>query len=376
MSNCALCDIEITLENDSREHIVPQSIGGRRWVRAFLCKSCNSKAGETWDAVTAEQLNFLCLLFAIQRQDGTVPAGEFETESGQAVAIHPDGHLSLPNIQPAVKISGSNVQIQATRRTKEEARQMFRGMRRRYPKLNIDEAMQKVGEERTYLSEPVRATLNFGGTKSGRSVVKSALAFAVASGISVNLCEQAVGYLRKDDRRPCFGYFYRRDLVSNRPTDKVFHCVAIRADPKSQTLVGYVEFFSLYRMIVCLSSEYTGTPLFNYYAVDPTSGQELAIDLDLSLTEEELRRACANEEDYAVNLSQVFQGVFAIGQSISVDRERNRVVERAWKECIAKLGFSPGDTLRAEDVSALSKCLAAQIEPFLTHLAFRKDEIG
>ena len=240
-SNCALCDIEITLDNDSRAHIVPEAIGGRRWVRGFLCRVCNSLAGEKWDAVAVKQLNYLCLRFAIQRQDGTVPAGGFETQSGQAVRIHPDGHLSLPDARPEVTESGSTAQIKARRHTKPEARKLLLGMKRRYPKLDVDEAMRTVVEDRSYLSEPVRASFNFGGAQSGRCVVISALALAVASGIKAQACEKATSYLRNDDGEPCFGYFYRRDPVTSRPTDRVFHCVAIKADSSSRRLIGYVE---------------------------------------------------------------------------------------------------------------------------------------
>jgi len=211
-SYCALCEKEITLDNDSREHIVPESIGGRRRVGGYLCRDCNSIAGAKWDAVAAEQLNALCLLFGIQRQDGTVPAGDFETESGQTVRVHPDGHMSLRDVEPTVTISGSKAQIKARRRTKAEARKMLNGMKRRYPKLDVDEVMQTLVEERTYLSEPVRATFNFGGLQSGRSVFMAALALAVASGINAKTCEQATDCLRNDKGEPCFGYFYRRDL--------------------------------------------------------------------------------------------------------------------------------------------------------------------
>jgi hypothetical protein len=367
-SNCALCDIEITLDNDSRAHIVPEAIGGRRWVRGFLCRVCNSLAGEKWDAIAAKQLNYLCLLFAIERQDGTVPAGDFETQSGQAVRIHRDGHLSLPDTRPEITESGSTAQIKARRHTKPEARKLLLGMKRRYPKLDVDVAMGTVVEDRSYLSEPVRANFNFGGVQSGRCVVMSALALAVASGIKAQACEKATSYLRNNDGEPCFGYFYRRDPVTSRPTNRVFHCVAIKGDSSSRRLVGYVELFGVYRMVACLSDRYTGNPLFNYYAIDPSSGQELDLDLDLSLSEEEVRCACSNEEDYTANMVEAFQKALAIGQSMSFAREQRKVVKQAWKKCITKLGFSSGQILTREEVMALSKCITTEMLPFLTHL--------
>ena len=121
-------------------------------------------------------------------------------------------------------------------------------------------------------------------------------------------------------------------------------------------------------MVVCLSDHYTGTPLFNYYAIDPSSGQELHLDLDLSLSEEEVRCACSNEEDYSGNMVGAFQKALAIGQSMSFGREQRKVVERAWKECITTLGFSSGQTLTREEIVALSKCITAKMLSFLTHL--------
>ena len=55
MPSCALCEIAITAESDSDEHLIPNALGGRRKVSGFLCRDCNSRTGETWDAALAEQ---------------------------------------------------------------------------------------------------------------------------------------------------------------------------------------------------------------------------------------------------------------------------------------------------------------------------------
>ena len=38
---CVLCESQITDGNDSRKHLIPNAIGGRRKVRGFLCNICN-----------------------------------------------------------------------------------------------------------------------------------------------------------------------------------------------------------------------------------------------------------------------------------------------------------------------------------------------
>ena len=42
---CALCLTQITEENNTNEHIIPNSIGGRKKIRNFICNECNNKTG-------------------------------------------------------------------------------------------------------------------------------------------------------------------------------------------------------------------------------------------------------------------------------------------------------------------------------------------
>ncbi|RMM38858.1 hypothetical protein ALP33_200150 [Pseudomonas amygdali pv. lachrymans] len=48
--DCYLCSEPLTFQNDSGEHIIPNSIGGKREVKGFICGACNGAAGETWDS--------------------------------------------------------------------------------------------------------------------------------------------------------------------------------------------------------------------------------------------------------------------------------------------------------------------------------------
>src|ERR1700733_315962 len=94
--HCALCNVVLTPENNSREHLLPNGIGGQKTVRNVLCKPCNDRTGAEWDAVVSKQLNPLNLLFAIKRDRGSVQAEDYTTVSGQKVRKHPEGHLTLP----------------------------------------------------------------------------------------------------------------------------------------------------------------------------------------------------------------------------------------------------------------------------------------
>ncbi len=364
---CALCGVELTPENDSGEHLIPNSIGGRRKVFGAFCIPCNSTTGSLWDAEVARQLQFLSLKLGVLRDRGTVRSGEFATASGAPVRVHADGSLSFPPTKPLVTEEGKGVKIQIRARTRVEAKKTLRGLKRRYPKLDVGAAMQTIVEESTYWPEPVVASCTFGGPQAGRSAVKSALTLAVSVGVDAQVCNLALAYLQNASAEPCFGFYHRRDLVTNRPRGRVFHCVAVEGDPATGKLIGYVELYCIYRMMIGLSGQYTGPSVKAVHAVDPTNGEELQLDVDLAFEDDELRFALANEDDASPGQLKACDEVMAIAQRLSFEREQARVVRKAYQTTLSKLGLMPGQDMTPEIALAMSKEITQQMMPFLQH---------
>src|SRR5438552_1420214 len=104
---------KITNQNDSREHLIQNSIGGRKRVRGVLCTACNSTAGDGWDAEFARQLQPLSSLFAVSRQRGDGPSQVFTTVSGQQFAQRPTGQLTLarPSYEETETEAGTRISI-------------------------------------------------------------------------------------------------------------------------------------------------------------------------------------------------------------------------------------------------------------------------
>jgi hypothetical protein len=365
--HCALCNQVLTPDNNSREHLLPNGIGGQKTVRNVLCKPCNDRTGAEWDASVSKQLNFLNLLFAIKRDRGTVQAEDYTTVSGQTVRKHPEGHLTLPRQEPVRTQTDQGLRIQTRVTTQQEAKTLLLGMKRRYPQLDVEEHMRNIRVEHSYLSDPILARLQLGGVQAGRSFVKSAYTLAVSSGVHPEVCREARAYLLDQDSKPCFDYFYKRDLVTNRPTDSVFHCVAVAGDPITGQLIGYVELYSTWRVVICLSSQYAGEPFHNSYTVNPTTGEEIQLSFDLNFSLEELRAACNFEDDCSGELSKAFRAMMEIGYPASLERERERVIGRAFATAMERLGVRPGDSLLPEQIPEFSRILMEEVLPCLVH---------
>lgn len=365
--HCAFCDVLLTPESNSREHLLPNGIGGQKTVKNVFCKACNSRTGSAWDAALTKQLNPLNLLFAIKRDRGNVRAEDFTTVSGQQVRVHPEGHLTFLPQEPVRTQTEEGLRVQTRVGTEREAKSFLSGMKRRCPKLDIEKQMSNLVIERTYLNDPIFTQLSPGGPTAGRSFVKSAYALAVAAGVPPKICIEARAYLLAEDGVPCFDFFYKRDLVTNRPQERVFHCVAVQGDPATSQLVGYVELYSAWRMVICLSSQYAGQAFENSYAVDPSTGEEVGLSFDLKFSRDELRAACNSQADYSGELLKALNAMMAIGYPASLARERERVLQRAFSTAMERLGVGPGDCLLPEQVPEFSRIVAEEVMPCILH---------
>ncbi len=366
---CSLCDQALTPNNDSREHLLPNGIGGQKTVHNVLCRSCNERTGAEWDAVVSKQLNLLNLLFAIKRDRGAVQAEDYTTVSGQKVRKHQDGHLTYPRQKPTRIQTDQGLRIQTRAATEQEAKTFLRGLKRRYPQLDVEEQMRNIRVEHSYLFDPIFTTVQPGGAEAGRSFVKSAYTLAAASGVKPEVCAEARAYLLHADGTPCFDYFYQRDLVTSRPTDCVFHCVAVSGNPATGHLIGYVELYSTWRMVICLSAQYAGESFQRSYSVNPATGEEIHLTFDLNFSRDELRAACNCEDDYSVELGKAFNAMMEIGYLASLERERERVLQRAVATAMDQLGIHPGDSLSPEQLPEFTRIMTKEIMPCLVHQA-------
>ena len=301
IQQCILCGRTLTSANSDKEHIILNALGGRKTVTEFICRSCNSETGTNWDAELARQLQPLSLLLGIKRQQGDVKPKRLPTSSGGEVELHADGKMTTTKPSHEITTDGNTKQLKIRARSTKELRKLLRGWQRKYPALK-DRSMadlMSAAQARSYYSpDLIGIPLGLGGEKAGRSLVKSAMALVFDAGIDLNECDLALNYLTKDNAQPCFGPFYDKDkdLVVNRPVEKPFHCVYVKGDSGTGTILGYIEYYSLHRMVLCLSESYSGRDFTTLYAIDPIEGKELSIDIDLNLSMSDIRPVLDSEK--------------------------------------------------------------------------------
>jgi len=366
---CALCDVEITEENDTKEHLIPNAIGGRKKVKGFICEGCNNTSGDDWESELAKQLNPLSLFFGISRERGEAPSQLFETTGGDRLKLNLNGSMDIekPLYTESPLESGAGVQIQIRARSIPEAKRMLKGVKRKYPQVDLNELLDNAKSESSYCPDMLNFSFSFGGHEAGRSIVKSALALAVCSGITAKECAEAINYLRNDESEACFGYFYETDLIKNRPEGIPLHCVSIKGCGKSKQVIGYVEYFGVQRVVLCLANYYEGEDISNTYAINPITGEELSLVVDLNLSNEEIREAYDYKKIPGGSVEAAFGKVIPTGMKASVEKEKDRVLNEAVMHAFKHCGAKEGEMLMPEHVSKLTGLMMEKLEPFILH---------
>lgn len=372
---CALCLKPIDEKNDSREHIIPNAIGGRLKVSSVLCSSCNSGAGQRWDSDLAAQLNPLALLISIVRERGESPSQVLSTVSGKKFLYRTDRTLApaAPTFQ-AIQSEDGSTKISIAARSMEEARSMMKGMRRKYPGIDVDSVLSSAKLDRSFLDEFLDIPSEFGGPFAGRSLVKTALCFAVSHGVPPLDCDTARRYLMDEQGEPCFGYFYSRDLLRPRPPGLPLHCVAVSNRGTDGQLLGYVEYFGVRRQVVCLSENYVGADMHCSYSVDPTTGKEIDLDFEIEFSRQEVDAVYDYQHAEPRCVTSAFEPVIERALKRSEEEVRDRLMQQAlahaWKNCGAK----EGEVLSPSHIAKFSELVVEQLGPYIQQLSRRQRE--
>lgn len=372
---CSLCPNLLTEENLSREHIIPNCIGGRRKTAGFICKTCNNDFGQEWESVLAEQFLWFSLSVGVARERGESPNLKVKVVDGSEFLLRNDGSLTLAKPSYAeTPLEDGKIAIQVSVRSEDEARKLAKGIQRKYPKSNLQVALDNMVTEQTYLDQPINVNLQFGGPSAGRSMVKSALALASEYDVDMGLCGKGLAYLkdRSDDAPPPFGLCYAYDLVVNRPANSMFHCVAVAGIPSVGKILGYVEYFNFARILIELGDGFTGDAFHHTYSIDPTTGVESDIQVDFTSALLDLERAISANSYDLDQFKKAADYVIPIVLEKNFDRERTRVVESAAHFAFQALGVKPGEALDPSHAQEFAAIMTEKIMPFLAaHLVGR-----
>ena len=371
---CALCQTLLTRDNNTREHIIPNALGGRKKIRHFICKRCNDKTGQKWDSEITTQLQPLCTMLNIVRQRGDNRSLSVETVSGRKLTLNPDGSLTIASPDFDVRTDNGKTHVAIQARSMDELEGMLVGMakKKKFSELNVIEVMPQASLTQDYPHEPIHIPFSFGGQLAGRSIVKTCLALAYEAGLTIDDCENAKDCLVSGGQL-CFGYYNVSDPIVNRPANIPLQCAHVRADPGSGQVLGYVEYFGFQKMVVCLSSDYSGPVRGRSYAVNPLTGEELDIEVALNLSADDIPATYDYKRWDYERAKDDLGKVLTLCREIDRDRAIRRAVDEAIEYACVQMGLQDGDILSDEKMFDFSNYAFEKIAPVALRLKFGQE---
>lgn len=120
-------------------------------------------------------------------------------------------------------------------------------------------------------------------------------------------------------------------------------------------------------MVICLSSSYVGDEFKNCYAINPVDGKEIDIDVELSLSPDDIQATYNYEKIPQGSVEAAFDKVIPAGMTASYEKEKSRILKQAVKYAFINCGAKEGEMLMLEHIKKLPSLIMEKLEPFLLH---------
>ena len=149
---CALCKGPAVDEQHSQEHIIAAAMGGRRTVSGFICRTCNSSKGSTWDAALADDLEDLARILNISRSRGPVRPKTVYTSGGVPVHVLPGNRIERGHPTVEKSTDGDRTTVHIVAGSVEELREIAQTLiGRRKLNRDVDRVVEGASEHSEYL---------------------------------------------------------------------------------------------------------------------------------------------------------------------------------------------------------------------------------
>ena len=270
---CFLCAVELNENTNSKEHIIKNSIGGKKQVKGFICKTCNNTTGNKWDnEIDKDFGENLSVMFDIKRDRGKVQDLKVKDKlSNKHFLINTN---KFEQIEPEYTYDKDNGKILITAPNAKRGDHYLEQLKKmgQIPEKTIKEKTQIINEK-----VEIDTSFNFHipelKSNFSKSIVKSALALlsTYKEGNALEYCKIAKDFL-KNDVDNCIEY-NNYISIENRLFATPLHCVYVFSN--KNIINAYVELFGIARYIICLSNTYDGSDINLVYAINPQTAEEI-----------------------------------------------------------------------------------------------------
>ncbi|MBB3185920.1 HNH endonuclease [Microbacter margulisiae] len=373
MAKCYKCEVELTSDNESEEHIILNACGGRLKPKNLLCKTCNSGFGDSCDKILADSTNDLSNLLLIKRHRGEPQSIKGKlTSTGEDYYIQYGGDpmMSKPIISEVV--DGEKVELSITARNEKEYKQILKGLKRKYPQLNIEEAIKTAEYKKEYLDDTIHFQSTIGGKEVFRSITKSAINYFIYKGGDRKYIVHLFDYLDEKEDLDIVWMHYPENTIYAPVESEVSHVIRVIGNPNEKILFAYIELFNVHNFIIKLNENYDGVPMDETYTFDLIEIKEIIRVIPLNYTRGQLLDLFENKDDKPfLKVQKRFERVVGLAMKRQSSNHNQELISRAINNSLGK--YPEGTIITKEMIDELVKDTMKEITPMILHQLKRKN---
>jgi len=366
MRNCYRCDNELTEINSSDEHVIINACGGRLKSKRLLCKTCNSIFGDSFDNELAKATNDLANLLLIRRDRGKPqPIKGKATKTGEDYYLQFGG--SPKKVKPEIieKVDGKNVQLKISADNEKQAIEILKGLKRKYPNLDIDNVMQSAIRKEGYLDDTLNFEAHIGGLDVFKAITKTAINYYILNKGDNVFIKHLLPYLENKVDLDVVWLHYPAKYPYKYEENEVTHILQLVGDSKEQILYCYIELFNVHNYIVKLNANYTGRDISCQYVYDVLHNKELKKETPIKLNRERLLDLFDNKDAKPFEIVQEkYLRVLRIADEKQVSEQQSKLISKGIENSFGKRA---GEIIDEEMINEAVDAIMKEVGPFLIH---------
>jgi hypothetical protein len=361
---CYVCDKEITPELETEEHILLNAAGGRLKSKDLICKDCNSEFGEKIDSELAKQLNNLSNMLMVKRHRGEPqPIIGDNAKTGEKYKLEVGGTPRMTKPIVDKKVDGDKTHISVTARSESELRSILKGIAKKNPKFDIEEAMKSAQWKTEYLDDPLHFQNVIGGKDVFRAICKCATNFYVFKQKESSQIKHLLPYIKGEEEKDIVWMHYQENIYELE-TNESSHLIHLVGNSEDKTLYCYVDYFNTYKYLVLLNDNYDGNNIKETYCFDLINicEQEKVVNIDYN--RETLLDFFTNKDSKPFDkVKSAFDHSIALGLKRQDDFQRSELLERAIQSSLGK--YPDGVPITEQMINETVEEIMKNIAPYL-----------
>jgi len=361
---CYVCDKDITPETETDEHIIINAAGGRLKSKKLICVTCNSRFGQEIDSVLAKQLNSLANMLMIKRHRGEPQPILGDKEStGEQYLLEVGGkpRLSKPIVTKRTEAEKTSISVRA--RSEKELREILKGIAKKHPHFDVEEAMKSATWRNEYFSEPISVDTEVGGKEVFRAVCKCATNFFIYLNGDVLQIKHLIPFIEGLEERDIVWMHYQDDLYELN-SNECFHLIHLIGKEKEGILYCYVDYFNTYKYLVLLNDNYKGVEINQSYCFDLINVVPIERTSKIDYDKQTLLKFFTHKDSKPFErVKKSFDHSLAIGIKRQDEFQRGQILERAIQNSLGK--YPEGTNITEQMLDEVINEIAETIVPYL-----------